>query len=289
MCFLATILLIVICVKNAKCVNSTALIFLASLAWQAFCLFGRSHMLFGCFVRGCVSYFPLSIAWFIEKLSQILRSIHFWDTFWVSLGAILSEFGSLGPSCDHLGISKVNMCIPSFHCREFLAQNFNWPNHIKIEMQTFDTCTCVTEHSCYMHETFFRLRTQPHSNMWTFAHSICSPDHCHSVLLVVWFVWHRMYCTNIGRAWYYHFENLWFSTICWSLNPLVCLSPSVEYLAIVSRCCWQLAVIAMLQCCSCEIDFTLLAGRESWYKLAALILEKLSELVLQKQYHPMCA
>ena len=45
----------------------------------------------------------------------------------------------------------------------------------------------------------------------------------------------------------------------------------------------------MLQCCSCEIDFTLLAGRESWYKLAALILEKLSELVLQKQYHPMCA
>ena len=213
----------------------------------------------------------------------------FWDTFWVSLGAILSEFGSLGPSCDHLGISKVNMCIPSFHCREFLAQNFNWPNHIKIEMQTFDTCTCVTEHSCYMHETFFRLRTQPHSNMWTFAHSICSPDHCHSVLLVVWFVWHRMYCTNIGRAWYYHFENLWFSTICWSLNPLVCLSPSVEYLAIVSRCCWQLAVIAMLQCCSCEIDFTLLAGRESWYKLAALILEKLSELVLQKQYHPMCA
>ena len=32
MCFLATILLIVICVKNAKCVNSTALIFLASLA-----------------------------------------------------------------------------------------------------------------------------------------------------------------------------------------------------------------------------------------------------------------
>ena len=29
----------------------------------------------------------------------------------MSLGAILSEFGSLGPSCDHLGISKVKACI----------------------------------------------------------------------------------------------------------------------------------------------------------------------------------
>ena len=40
---------------------------------------------------------------FIEKLSQ---SHWFWNTFWVSLRAILSEFGSLGPSWDHLGISK---------------------------------------------------------------------------------------------------------------------------------------------------------------------------------------
>ena len=33
--------------------------------------------------------------------------------------AILSEFGSLGPSWDHLGISKVSVCIPSFHFRGF--------------------------------------------------------------------------------------------------------------------------------------------------------------------------
>ena len=35
----------------------------------------------------------------------------------------MSEFGSLGPSCDHLGISKVNVRLPSFGFRGFLAPN----------------------------------------------------------------------------------------------------------------------------------------------------------------------
>ena len=40
----------------------------------------------------------------------------------MSLASILSEFGSLGPSWDHLGTSKVNVCIPSFILEDFSSK-----------------------------------------------------------------------------------------------------------------------------------------------------------------------
>ena len=44
----------------------------------------------------------------------------------MSLGAILSEFESLEPSWDHLGISKVNVYFPSFLLEYFSSK---WGPH----------------------------------------------------------------------------------------------------------------------------------------------------------------